>query len=319
MAANYLHQRKDFLDLINVIADERNIEPFLAEKDYWIMHVLYGLRKQGFDFELKGGTSLSKGYGIISRFSEDIDIVINPPATLPIKLWSGRNHTKEIHVKSRLDYYQWLAENISIEGIIEIKRDVEFDAPPKYFSGGIRLFYESLTARVEGAKEGILLEVGFDLVSPNQPITISSWTYNRALEAGVIIADNKAIDIKCYNPEYTFVEKLQAIIRKFAQEQESKAINQNFLRQYYDVYELLGHQNVIDFIGSTEYETHKVRRFNSKELKIPLSENAAFDFSDNALLQTFKERFIQTKALYYNGQPTFEEIIGRIKINLHRM
>ena len=54
----YLHQRKDFLDLVNLIADERGIEPFLVEKDYWIMHVLYGLKKQGFDFELKGGTSL---------------------------------------------------------------------------------------------------------------------------------------------------------------------------------------------------------------------------------------------------------------------
>jgi len=61
MRSIYLHQRKDFVDLINVIAEERGIEPFLVEKDYWIMHVLYGLRKQGFDFELKGGTSLSKG------------------------------------------------------------------------------------------------------------------------------------------------------------------------------------------------------------------------------------------------------------------
>lgn len=319
MTANYLHQRKDFLDLINLIADEKSIEPFLVEKDYWIMHVLYGLRKQGFDFELKGGTSLSKGYGIISRFSEDIDIVINPPATLPIKLYSGRNHTDGKHVQSRLNYYQWLTENVSIEGIIEIQRDTEFDAPPKYFGGGIRLFYESLTAKVEGAKEGILLEVGFDDVSPNQPITISSWTYDRALEAGVEIADNRANDIKCYNPEYTFVEKLQAIIRKFAQEQDSKVINQNFLRQYYDVYELLGSQSVIDFIGTKEYEAHKVRRFNSKELETPLSENAAFDFSDDTLLQLFKGRFLQTRALYYNGQPTFEEIIRRIQSYLHRM
>lgn len=319
MGSIYLHQRKDFLDLINLIAEERGIEPFLVEKDYWIMHVLYGLQKQGFDFELKGGTSLSKGYGIISRFSEDIDIVINPPATMPIKLWTGRNHTKETHVQSRLDYYQWLTENIRVEGIIGIQRDIEFDAPPKYFGGGIRLFYESLTAKVEGAKEGILLEVGFDDVSPNQPISISSWTYDKALEASVKIADNRAIDIKCYNPEYTFVEKLQAIIRKFAQEQESKVINQNFLRQYYDVYELLGNQDVVNFIGTNEYEAHKLRRFNSKELEKPLSENAAFDFSHDALLQLFKGRFLQTRALYYNGQPTFEEIIARIQSHLHRM
>ncbi len=40
------------------------------------MHVLYGLKTLGLDFELKGGTSLSKGFQIIDRFSEDIDIYI---------------------------------------------------------------------------------------------------------------------------------------------------------------------------------------------------------------------------------------------------
>jgi len=76
----YLHQQKDFRDLIQVVSNERRILPQLIEKDYWIMHVLYGLAKQGFIFELKGGTSLSKGYRIIERFSEDIDIRIEPPA-----------------------------------------------------------------------------------------------------------------------------------------------------------------------------------------------------------------------------------------------
>lgn len=42
--------------------------------------MLYGLKLQGYDFELKGGTSLSKGYKVIERFSEDIDIHIKPPA-----------------------------------------------------------------------------------------------------------------------------------------------------------------------------------------------------------------------------------------------
>lgn len=79
MPANYLHERKDFLDLLQIVAGETNIQVGLVEKDYWIMHVLYGLKKQGLNFELKGGTSLSKGYNIIHRFSEDIDIHITPP------------------------------------------------------------------------------------------------------------------------------------------------------------------------------------------------------------------------------------------------
>ena len=68
----YLHELADFPDLIRIVTEEMNIVPQLVEKDYWIMHCLYGLSFQGFEFELKGGTSLSKGYGIINRFSEDI-------------------------------------------------------------------------------------------------------------------------------------------------------------------------------------------------------------------------------------------------------
>lgn len=71
---NFLHELKDFNDLILAVSRERGILPYLVEKDYWIMHALYGLQRQGFSFELKGGTSLSKGYRIIERFSEDIDI-----------------------------------------------------------------------------------------------------------------------------------------------------------------------------------------------------------------------------------------------------
>jgi len=70
MAADYLHHHKEFPALLNIVADEMRILPALVEKDYWIMHVLYGLSKQGFKFELKGGTSLSKGYGSLSAFQK---------------------------------------------------------------------------------------------------------------------------------------------------------------------------------------------------------------------------------------------------------
>ena len=76
----FLHERPDFSKLIELVSDERNILPQLVEKDYWIMHCLWGLQQCGYDFELKGGTSLSKGFDLIHRFSEDIDIHIAPPA-----------------------------------------------------------------------------------------------------------------------------------------------------------------------------------------------------------------------------------------------
>jgi predicted nucleotidyltransferase component of viral defense system len=70
MPADYLHNHPDFAALIRIVAAERGIDPAMVEKDYWLMHSLYGLQKQGFKFALKGGTSLSKGHGIIDRFSE---------------------------------------------------------------------------------------------------------------------------------------------------------------------------------------------------------------------------------------------------------
>ena len=111
MAANYLHHHKEFPALLKIVADERSIIPALVEKDYWIMDVLYGLSKQGFKFELKGGTSLSKGYKIIERFSEDIDIHITPP--LAFKINENPNNTKPANIATRKDFYNWLATNIS--------------------------------------------------------------------------------------------------------------------------------------------------------------------------------------------------------------
>jgi hypothetical protein len=114
------------------------VQPVLVEKDYWIMHCLYGLQQLEMAFELKGGTSLSKGYRIINRFSEDIDIRIEPPKGMEVKY--GPNHDKAAHRESRKAFYDWLAETITIDGIQKIERDTEFDNDT-YRSGGIRLYY----------------------------------------------------------------------------------------------------------------------------------------------------------------------------------
>lgn len=55
MAAIYLHEHKDFPELLRIIEEEINILAGLVEKDYWIMHCLYGLKKQGYEFQLKVG------------------------------------------------------------------------------------------------------------------------------------------------------------------------------------------------------------------------------------------------------------------------
>jgi hypothetical protein len=141
-------------------AEENSILPGLVEKDYWIMHVLWGLKLQNFQFELKGGTSLSKGYKIIDRFSEDIDIHIKSEASFGINENPKNSNPK--NVQARKDFYDWLAQNLKIDGITSINRDHAFDDEIAYRSDGIRLNYQSKTGAIEGVKEGILFQsMGF--------------------------------------------------------------------------------------------------------------------------------------------------------------
>jgi len=314
---DYLHNHKDFADLIKILADEKRIEPGLVEKDYWIMHVLYGLKKQYFQFELKGGTSLSKGYKIIHRFSEDIDIHIEPPGKFGIN--ENPKNTNKNNAEKRKAFYDWLANEIKIPGIVKIARDTEFDDPENYRSGGIRLFYENKTDKVKALKEGILLEAGFDNVTPNYAVTISSWAYDKAIASKVEIIDNRATDIICYHPGYTLVEKLQTIATKFRNEQIKGGKSMNLIRQYYDVYCLLGNDEVLKFIGTTEYKKHKEKRFPKADLEIPIQKNAAFLLSAKDLRADFTERYKTTAALYYQGQPPFVEVIERIAAHIQKL
>lgn len=318
MSAIYLHDHPEFSQLLNIIGEETNILPGLIEKDYWIMHSLYGLQKQGYQFQLKGGTSLSKGFEIINRFSEDIDIHISPPKELEIN--ENPKNNKPNNIQKKKGFYDQLSNEIKIDGITNVIRDVEFDDLKNYNSGGIRLYYQNKSSVIDGLKEGILLEVGFDIVSPNLPKTISSWAYEKAKTiSGIEIIDNRAKNILCYDYRYTFVEKLQTIATKFRKEMETGINVSNYMRQYYDVFSLLGDKHVLEFIGTEEYHKHKQLRFPKTDFDTPIDKNEAFLLTNLSLREQFHKRYIERKSLYYKGQPHFDEILKRLFEHIDRL
>ena len=308
MPADYLHNHRQFAELIRIVAKERRIDPALVEKDYWIMHCLYGLQQLGLTFQLKGGTSLSKGFKCIDRFSEDIDILIEPPADRDVK--TGPNHDKPAHIESRRQFYDWLAnEKIRIDGIEGVARDTAFDND-KLTSAGIRLFYPTRVAAMEGIKQGVLLEAGFDVVSPNTPKDISSWLYDYAA-AKVPLTDNRAKAVPCYDPRYTFVEKLQTISTKYRRQQNGNEFPSNFMRHYYDIYLLLQRPEVQAFIGTEPYKAHKAKRFRGGDNQ-NIAENQAFILSDPETRKIYAEAFAVSTALYYGAKPSFDDILATL-------
>ena len=319
-APGFLHDHPNFVDLLRQLAQQTGIASYLIEKDYWLMHGLWVLQQQGWQFQLKGGTSLSKGFRIIQRFSEDIDLRIEPPAALQVK--SGKNQDKTAHVESRRQYFDWLATEIGarpLPGFSAVERDTEYD-DPKYRGAGIRLHYPVRTDYLTGIKEGILLEAGFDDTAPNAPCLISSWALDAALGSPVQVIDNRAVDVPCYSPAYTFVEKLQTVSTKFRLQQaaDSSAFPKNFLRHYYDLYCLLAHPEVLAFIGTPEYEARKLQRFRGGD-NLHIASNPAFTLNDPAVRERYERKYLETAGLYYAGQVPFAAILARIAEHIDRL
>jgi hypothetical protein len=273
------------------------------------MHCLWGIQKQEFKFELKGGTSLSKGFGIIERFSEDIDIQIHPQ-NKDVKI--GKNQDKPAHIESRVIFFNEMAAQLSVSDI-KFSRDKNFDdTSGKMRGAGIKGEYSSHFQTNTSLKEGLILELGFDQTTPYIDCDISSWAYDKAISLNIDIIDNRAPNIPCYNPEYTFVEKLQTISTKFRLQQAHVIMPINFLRHYYDIYKLLENNRVLNFIGTLQYINHKKNRFRSQD-EITINKNPAFTMEDINIKDLYRKEFIKKDAIYFGNQPTFDEIISRIK------
>ena len=72
--------KEEQLTILANVAEDKGIVDNAVEKDYWVSMVLRAIFSLPYAaaFVFKGGTSLSKGWGLIERFSEDIDLAIDP-------------------------------------------------------------------------------------------------------------------------------------------------------------------------------------------------------------------------------------------------
>ena len=134
----YLHNdKKSFKEMVDQVATKNNIAPEIVEKDYYVTLILRLLSDKLDNIVFKGGTSLSKGFHVINRFSEDIDVtfnehigesrrkklkynvlkVISEELSLPISNWSS--------IQSDRDYNAYFFEYHSVF-------DFDEDKMPQY-------------------------------------------------------------------------------------------------------------------------------------------------------------------------------------------
>ena len=87
---------------IEQAAVRRNISPVVLEKDFWVCWLLGVLFESEFAGSLvfKGGTSLSKVFGVIERFSEDIDLSLSPAFLKLPEAGTSRNQANKWMAKA---------------------------------------------------------------------------------------------------------------------------------------------------------------------------------------------------------------------------
>jgi hypothetical protein len=230
---SFIHDKPDFSTLITAVERETRIDAALVEKDYWITHALWALHETGLDLWFKGGTSLSKGFGIIERFSEDLDLMVERGrvAALPdVSSWTSLNKGP---VAQRQAFYRALTEAFVIPAV-PVDRDATRE--DKYGRGADYLgrYPGVFVANLPGAMSpSVRFEVGRARVVPFVERPVTSFVHDHLDRIGMLgeFTDNRPRAVRCVHPLVTLLEKLDALSRRYGRE----AIEADgFVRHYED-------------------------------------------------------------------------------------
>jgi len=309
-----LHKNTDdFRAAISDTARTLGLQEHIVEKDYWVTMLLK--RMSTFEYKdfviFKGGTSLSKGYKIIQRFSEDVDLALKPEAIAQEII--HRRSGEAIHrvlKKLRLDELNPLDEGKESEKQ-RYKRVYEF---PKYFS------YPTASP-IHGR---IILEVNsFSNPIPTEAVNILSlvgeYIKEKNGEAAQTSVGLESFDIHALVPERTFCEKLLAIRRASMKDDQFFSAR---VRHLYDIHQLYHCSRIMRFTNNvSEFETmlslcHSDDKINEKisaEINNSFAEFDIFSNPEKALVPVV-QAYNALRSITYDGKlPSIKSVSEVLK------
>ena len=298
------------------------IQAQAIEKDAWVTLVLRLVFKTEISKHLvfKGGTSLSKAYQLIQRFSEDIDLAVNREY-LGFVGELSKGQIRKLRKKSHdfvstemVDVLRKEFENYGIDNHlfnIEVKNTKISDQDPEI----IEIEYKSVFNELPYIKQKVLIEIGArSLLEPteNKEIKsiISEYYSNNSF-------DDKAFIVKTISPEKTFLEKLILLHEEFTKP-DDKIRYHRMSRHLYDIGEII----------STEYGINALK--NSKLFDEIIAHRKIFtpiktvDYSElqidklniippNEFLKKYENDYIEMQEnMIYGKSLSFNDLINKI-------
>ena len=236
---------------IEMTAAHSNMSPELVEKDFWVCWTLkqiFSLDEIGTHITFKGGTSLSKCFNAIQRFSEDIDIAIertyleherNIEPSLEESNKENKRRIEELMSSARSAIEKKILPGLrqKIESVLGHDGPWSLDLDPE---DSLRqtLLFEFPTAVAERVNEYIKPVVRIELGAradhwPAQSAQVVPYVAGSLRNAWTV----QPATVKVLSAERTFWEKVM-ILHRLYHSPDDKAVSKRMSRHYYDVYEM---------------------------------------------------------------------------------
>lgn len=306
-----LHEHPDFRDIVVAVAAERGISEQIVEKDYYVTEALRIVAADLGEWGIfKGGTSLSKGWSLIRRFSEDIDLFVNP--VRGEERLSTRGIDRELkRVHDRVGAHSAL--ELLPEGRMKVTAKALHD----------RYGYRSFFPEPRQVAPHVLLESGvFSGVQPTEVRMLSSYVgeYLQARGLGEVAEDTGAFPMQLLHFRRTFVEKLFTIHARVQRMTEQGIPLGPYARHYYDLYCLAQRAEVREMLRSPEYAEIRAdydrisRQGFPRDYRPP--ENLSFQesqalFPGAALKEGLARAYqAQCAVLCFGDYPPFSEVLA---------
>lgn len=314
-----LDQHEDFDDFIGQVGESRGLLPAIIRKDYWVTRVLHALADEvnlRGRIVFKGGTSLSKGWGIIERFSEDIDLLICDS--------ERAEHDSRRRREERLCQVRDVIE--AATGLVRAQSEDDYFRNDYHLRVRYALPGASPNEQPNPLTEGLLVDAGFrggrwPTVSRPLNSLLGAFLGGQPEETQDRLRDYaddfRPFEMTLLDPTRTFAEKLLAIHTNYLSGRSEERV-----RDYYDVAMLYQRHEEVREVAGTEELREILGRVNdlSREFfaagvdleEYPLAGSEAFDPPEERLGRLTRA-YEAEEGLYYGGQPPFDEIMATVR------
>jgi hypothetical protein len=310
----------DLFALVGEASEAMGLPQEFVEKDFWITELLRSVAEPVADafVVFKGGTSLSKAFGLLERFSEDVDILL--VVTRPFDKAFGKGSVDKILKR----FCERTGEHLGIE---TDRQQLESSR-----TGQHRSMRYDYPARVvpEYVKRGVLLEIGVrGGPDPHQDRMVRSFVAEHAIGSlGVDESDYEEfalVPVPVLNAERTLFEKLALLHHLGATYPDSAQKLRGAGHHLYDVSKILNDETARSILESTPGLAAKMaeeidensERWGWPHTPRPREGYGASPIFDSAhpCKEAVRAGYEAVRTLVYGSLPSLEESLGLVRRN----